>query len=65
MADFILANHGSILVLTPTSDAGRAWRDEHLSGPETQTWGRGVVIEPRYWPPIADGIAADDLEVVS
>lgn len=64
MADFLLANHGSILTLTPLTQPARDWQAEHLSGPETQTWGRGTVIEPRYWAPIKEGIESDGLTVV-
>jgi hypothetical protein len=55
MPDFICANHGSIRVLTPMTAAAREWRDEHLPD-DAQSWGRGVVIEPRYWPDIQAGI---------
>jgi hypothetical protein len=58
--DFISVNHGSVLLLMPCSDAARAWTDEHL--PENAQWfGRSVVIEPRYFADIADGILADGL----
>lgn len=60
--DFVLANHGSVAVLTPMTDKARTWRDEHL--PEDATsWGRGVVIEPRYLEPILDGISEEGLVV--
>lgn len=62
-ADFVFANHGSICVLTPISDAGHDWLDEHIA-PDAQAWGEGIVIEPRYAGPILEGIVADGLEVV-
>lgn len=60
--DFRFANHGSICILTPLTDAGEDWAAEHLEG--ATAWGlKGVVIEPRYAGPILEGIVADGLEV--
>jgi hypothetical protein len=61
--DFTLANHGSLLLLTPQTPAAKQWVAEHLAHPETQTWCGGTVIEPRYWPDIEGGIADDGLTV--
>jgi len=61
--DFIVLDHGSICVLTALSDEAQAWVDEHLPE-DAQIWGpNGTVIEPRYLPPILDGIEADGLTV--
>lgn len=63
MKDFNLINHGSIVLLVPTSDEGRAWADEHLPE-DRQLWGHeSTVIEPRYVDAILDGIINDGLEV--
>jgi hypothetical protein len=62
MADFLFQNHGSITILTPRSDAGRQWIDDHIPADAT-TWCSGIVIEPRYAQDILDGIEADGLEV--
>jgi hypothetical protein len=61
-ADFVFANHGSVCILTPISDAGKAWADAHLPE-DAGRWGGGTVIEPRYVGDILAGIAADNLEV--
>lgn len=61
-ADFSFKNHGSVCILEPLSEAGKEWASEHLPD-DAQSWGGGVVIEPRYADPILDGIAADGLEV--
>ena len=62
MADFILSGGGSVYILTPQTDAARAWVDEHI--PEDAQWfGRGVAIEHRYVDAIVAGIIADRLEV--
>lgn len=60
--DFLFANHGSVCLLTPVSEAAQAWRDEHLPG-EVQTFGGGIAIEPRYAGPVLEGIINDGLTV--
>lgn len=62
MADFILEDHGSIAVLTPVSDEAEDWVLAYLPE-DAQQWGRGVVIEPRYLPPIIEGIEGDGLTI--
>ena len=59
--DFQFANHGSITILMPLTEASQEWIDEHIG--EHMTWGGGVVIEPRYTDPILDGLQADGLTV--
>jgi hypothetical protein len=62
MPDFTLYNHGSIVVLTPMTKRGRGWVLMNVDD-EAQTWGRGVVIEPRSVASILDGLTADGLTV--
>ena len=59
MPDFLATNHGTIITLTPLTEAGREWAFENLS--DDCTLGRSYAIEPRYFDPIADGIAAAGL----
>jgi hypothetical protein len=54
-SDFLLANHGSVLILHPLTDDAREWVGENIPD-DAMSWGRGVVIEPRYWEPIEHGI---------
>lgn len=61
--DFILENHGTILLLKPQTAPAKAWIAEHLAHPETQTRAGGTVIEPRYWEAIEGGIAEEGLVV--
>ena len=61
-ADFSFADHGSVCLLTPLTDAAEAWVDENLPD-SAMTFGSAVVIEPRYAGPILEGISADGLEV--
>jgi len=59
--DFLVADHGSICILQALTDEAKAWVDEHLPE-DALTWGpNGTVIEPRYLPPILDGIEGDGL----
>jgi hypothetical protein len=63
MTDLSVANHGSIFILTPHTDAGRDWVDEHipLGSPG---WGKdGIVVEHRYIGDIVAGAQSDGLSV--
>jgi hypothetical protein len=61
-ADFRVDDHGSIVLITPITDAAEAWVDENLPD-SAMTFGSAVVIEPRYVGPILEGISADGLTV--
>lgn len=64
MADFAFAHHGSVTVLVPLNDTAREWIDENVAQTEeTQWFGKGLVIEPRYADPVLDGIAEAGLTV--
>ena len=48
--------------LTPMNEDARDWIAEHL--PEEVTrWGHSIVIEPRYFDDIVEGIIGDDLTI--
>lgn len=56
MSDITLADHGSLCILTPRTDAARDWFAEHVGDDDTQFWGAdGYVVEPRYVEAILDG----------
>ena len=65
MPDINVQNHGSILVLSGVSEAGKSWLNDNVIEPnsEVQMWGGGVVVEPRYVDHIVDGARNDGLEV--
>lgn len=65
MDDFLINDHGSIVILVPQTDAAKAWVTEHITDPETQHFGGGVVIEPRYLSAIVEGAIEDGLTVSS
>ncbi len=49
MTDIEFADHGSILLMNPRSDAGAYWLDAHIEiTPEIQYWGTSIVVEARY-----------------
>jgi hypothetical protein len=62
--DFTIQDEGSILLLTPRTEPARLWIDEHV-GPDNgfQPYYPTIVIEPRYFGPILEGIRESGLEV--
>ncbi len=63
MTDIKVQNHGSIVLLTPRTDAAEEWFDEHLPA-DAQTWGlNSIVVEPRYVGAIIEGAAEAGLEI--
>ena len=62
-ADFLLADHGSIFLLEPITDAARAWVEEHLPLEEVTRWGPSIVVEHRHIRDLVFVIVADGLEV--
>lgn len=63
MTDFLFANHGSITILTPLTEAAHQWTEEHI--PHAMEHCGGRVIEPRYAGPILEGLVDDGLTVSS
>lgn len=60
--DFVVSDHGTIILLRPRTDAAKDWVSEYL--PEDAQWiGRAVAIERRYFEPIYDGIVGDGLSI--
>jgi hypothetical protein len=62
MADFGVANHGTIFLLAPYSEAAREWCKNHIPA-DAQTFGDSIVIEHRYIQPIARGIVEDGFDI--
>ena len=54
MADVEVHDHGSVVIINIVSDEARAWVLENVE--VRQTWGRGIVVEPRYVDHIIDGL---------
>lgn len=47
MRDFLIQNHGTIWIITPLTEAAEEHCNTHF-GPDTLTWAKGYVVEPRY-----------------
>ena len=61
--DFNVVDHGSLCVLTPTTDAAEDWAAEHLPA-DAQGWGlTGIVVAPRFMQDIILGIADAGLTI--
>jgi len=58
--DVRVVNAGSIVLLTPLSDAARDWFDENLPE-DRQTLGGATAVEPRYVDSILDGLGGEGL----
>lgn len=61
-ADVRVDNHGSVVLLTPLTDAAEQWMVENI--PDAQHWVNARVVEPRYVETVLDGMITDGLEVV-
>lgn len=59
----LVTNHGSICLLEPTTEADREWIDQKVAW--EQSWGKAIVVEPRYVADIINGAINDGLEVRS
>jgi hypothetical protein len=63
MPDFILENHGNIILLRPITDAARAWLDFNCVPEPWQWFGDALAVEPRCAPDIIDGLRDDGFTV--
>lgn len=57
--DFTIQNGGSIIILRGHSQECVDWLNQNVRNDETQTFGGGIVVEPRYIEPILDGLQAE------
>ena len=62
MNDLIFENHGTIWLMTPNTDAGKDWVNEHIPE-DAMKHGNAIVIEHRYVWDIINGALADGLIV--
>ena len=60
--DISVCYHGSLVSLTPVSEAGEEWLTGNLPD-DVQCLGRSRMCEPRYSDPIIEGAMADGMEV--
>lgn len=62
MTDFIVQDHGSIVILLPQTTVASDWIEDNLQEAACG-WPSGTVIERRYFADIYDGITADGLTI--
>lgn len=61
--DFRVLMHGSVSILNPLNEGAEDWMAEHI-GSDAMAWGqKGVVVEPRFLPPILQGLVEDGYSV--
>jgi hypothetical protein len=61
--DFTIRDEGSILLLTPHTEPAHDWIHEHIGRNNGfQPYYPNIVIEPRYFGPILEGIRESGLE---
>jgi hypothetical protein len=66
MADITFQDHGSVLLMRGSSDAGKAWIADNVAqnAGYTLMWAGHVVVEPRFVDQIIEGAYADGLAVI-
>lgn len=58
-SDFSVQNGGSVCILRAHSDECQNWIDEHVGNSETQRFGGGIVVEPRYIGPLIEALESE------
>jgi len=61
--DVLVYNHGSIFTVVPYTTVACEWVEEHVQNEETQWWGGGFCVEPRYLENLLHGMAEDGLRI--
>ena len=61
--DVRVANHGTISMFTPLTEAAEAWVAEHLQLEDWQYLGKSFSVEHRYARDLATGMQGDGLVV--
>ncbi len=61
--DLTVANHGSLIMVTPQTPEGSLWIDANVPLEDWQWFGGGFAVEPRYADALLLGAINDGLEV--
>jgi hypothetical protein len=59
--DFIVANHGSVAVLTPLTSEASDWLSANVSFEPWQLWGGGIALDSRFVDDLVTGIEEEGL----
>jgi hypothetical protein len=62
MTDFIVQDHGSLIILVPQTTVAKEWADERFPE-DAANWANGTVIERCYFKPVYAGIIRDGLTI--
>jgi hypothetical protein len=65
MADIQIEDHGSIVLLRPTSPEASDWLDEHCAVESWQRFGDALAVDPRYVGHIIGGAREDGFSIES
>lgn len=60
IADIIITNHGSVLIVAPQNETAREWLEDHTDG---MWYGGGLCVEPRYIDGLMEGMENDGLVI--
>lgn len=63
-ADFRLADHGTVMLFTPLTDAAHCWADENLPA-DTAVFAGSLAIESRCMSAILDAVKCAGLVIAS
>lgn len=61
-SDFLIANHGTIILVTPVTLDATKWVNKHLAE-DRLMYGAAIVVEPRYISNLVKGIQKSSLSV--
>lgn len=59
--DFELVDGGSLVGITPLTDAATDWIDENVASEGWQWMGRTLYVDARYAEPLVNGMIGDGL----
>jgi hypothetical protein len=61
--DFLVMDHGSIVVIRPLTDGALQWLDDNVAAESWQWLGGSLCVDRRYAAPLIAGIEADGFAV--
>ena len=65
MTDFRTADHGSVILIWPVSDAAHQWVEENVIAEPWQWFGGALGVDHRFARDLIDGIAAAGFQISS
>ena len=65
MTDFRTANHGTVILIWPVSDAAHQWVEENVITEPWQWFGGALGVDHRFARDLIDGITAAGFEISS